>query len=99
MQPIGNDGTGSNVVGNAAKNAIIMSIRRCLGRRNLVGGVSRAMYCTTDGGGSAASSMRTLDVAAQITSCSGRDGRGGLTVAAALCDVYMYLGTSIRHEE
>ena len=68
VQPIGSDGTGSNVVGNAAKNAIIMSIgRRCLGTTNLVGGVSRDMYCTTDGGGS---STASLDVAAQVATSS-----------------------------
>ena len=71
VQPIGSDGTGSNVVGNAAKNAIIMSIgRRCLGTTNLVGGGRRDMYCTTDGGGSSTLRTASLDVAAQVATSS-----------------------------
>ena len=93
MQSIGNDGTRRDVVGNAANDAA-MFIRRCLGRRNLVGGVRIDMYCTTDGGGSSTSS--TVSSAgtgagssaekATVRRFVGAIGRGrdGLAAAAAL---------------
>ena len=87
MQPIGNDGTNRNVVGNAAKDAA-MFIRRCLGRRDLAGGVRTDMYCTTDG----SSTLRTLDVAAQITSSTMSSTGTGASSGAEKATVRCFVG-------